>query len=440
MCNTCKKKLDVCRKSDQCTSMSLATFEPHSENCAICFNTARSSKMKGSFWKDIESAILRAGFLKCVNLCIEDKVFYKTTFNQGIVESNITLIIKKNLSWIIKVFGKPLPPTCEAFRNFPKILAIDLLEEFSNLLSSIHICSGNCDFSDVVLRRIEMKEPFPGIELERVAIVESKLTHAQLLKSDFDTVRHVACDYLITKIKDRCNSCSSFRNQLFSMRVAQNKERENVVEDTSTANLKHLTNSELILRLENVQNAKRQALKKVVQLSSTVSLLQKEENVEVTLDQSEILKEVLIKENPKLEEGTPMWLLWQQQVKQLGANPKSMRWHPLIIRWCLSIYHISPAAYKQISSKRNKFITLPHVNTLKKYINYTTPTSGFNPDVIKKLVVDSKLSQLEDIKKNVSLSFDEMKFQQGLVYQKSSGKLIGFCEFGDINEEIETFQ
>ena len=117
-----------------------------------------------------------------------------------------------------------------------------------------------------------------------------------------------------------------------------------------------------------------------------------------------------------------------------------MRWHPLIIRWCLSIFYVSPAAYKQIASKRNKFLALPHINTLKKYINYTTPKSGFNPDVIEKFVIDSKLHKLEPFRRNVSLCLDEMKLQQGLVYKRSSGKLAGFCEMGEINQEIERFQ
>ena len=69
-----------------------------------------------------------------------------------------------------------------------------------------------------------------------------------------------------------------------------------------------------------------------------------------------------------------------------------MRRHPLIMRWCLSIFHVSLAAYKQIASKRNKFLALPHINTLKKYINYTTPKSGFNPEVINPLTVNVPLT------------------------------------------------
>ena len=48
--------------------------------------------------------------------------------------------------------------------------------------------------------------------------------------------------------------------------------------------------------------------------------------------------------------------------------------------------------------------------------------------------------KFEPFQKSVSLIFDKMKFQQGLVYKRSSGKLVGFYEMGDINQEIESFQ
>lgn len=59
-----------------------------------------------------------------------------------------------------------------------------------------------------------------------------------------------------------------------------------------------------------------------------------------------------------------------------------------------------------------------------------------NLDVNKKFVIDSKSHKFEPFQKNVSRYFDKMKLQQGLVYKRSSGKLVGFCEMGDVNQEI----
>ena len=62
-----------------------------------------------------------------------------------------------------------------------------------------------------------------------------------------------------------------------------------------------------------------------------------------------------------------------------------MRLHKVIFRWCLSIFQIIPAAYKQIAMKQNKFVALPNINTLKKYINFTETMSGFNPEILEQV-------------------------------------------------------
>ena len=93
-----------------------------------------------------------------------------------------------------------------------------------------------------------------------------------------------------------------------------------------------------------------------------------------------------------------------------------------------------------MASKKNKFIVLPHVNTLKKYINFTDPCTGFNRDMIERLIEYAKVDKLEGFERNVFVVFDEMRIKSDLVYKKSTGKLIGFLEMGEINDEIKAFQ
>ena len=81
-----------------------------------------------------------------------------------------------------------------------------------------------------------------------------------------------------------------------------------------------------------------------------------------------------------------------------------------MVHICISYF---PSNNKHIAIKRSKYLVLSHVNTLKKYINYTTPSSGFNKDFIEKIIIDSKVSELHEYQKNVSLRFDEMKIQSG---------------------------
>ena len=78
-----------------------------------------------------------------------------------------------------------------------------------------------------------------------------------------------------------------------------------------------MSNHELIIRLGKTQKAKWQALKQVARLSATISRIMREEGVCVSSEHNEIFRSVLNKEDPKLEAGWPMWLLWQQQIKQI---------------------------------------------------------------------------------------------------------------------------
>ena len=159
------------------------------------------------------------------------------------------------------------------------------------------------------------------------------------------------------------------------------------------------------------------------------------ESIKVGNDLRELLCNVMTSNSNSFEENSPMLLFWQQQKEQVLKSPKAIRWHPLIIRWCLSIYQTSPAAYKHIASKQNKFIALLHINTPKKYINFTDPMSGFNPNILEQILEDINFDGLKEHVKNVSLVFDEMKIQGNLVYKKSAGKVISYTEMSDLNEE-----
>ena len=49
------------------------------------------------------------------------------------------------------------------------------------------------------------------------------------------------------------------------------------------------------------------------------------------------------------------------------------------------------------------------------------------------------LMKSTNLRKNASLIFDEMKIKSELVLSKRAEKLVGFCEMGEINDEIEKF-
>ena len=76
------------------------------------------------------------------------------------------MVIKSDYTWVIKVLGKTVPPQSECFGNFPGTLSLDILVDFGNMLQALKLCKANYDFTDVLAKRIDIKEPFPGVESE----------------------------------------------------------------------------------------------------------------------------------------------------------------------------------------------------------------------------------------------------------------------------------
>eukprot|EP00794_Sanderia_malayensis_P002699 gene2699-3120_t len=127
-----------------------------------------------------------------------------------------------------------------------------------------------------------------------------------------------------------------------------------------------------------------------------------------------------------------MKLFWEEQQKYLSSSKTNVRYHPMIIRYCLGLAAKSPAVYDEIrfDEKTNSgFVVLPSRRRLRDYKNDIRPKQGFNKDVIQEL--SSIMSQFQDIEKYGILLLDEMKIKEDLVWDKHTGDLIGFVNLGD---------
>ena len=132
-------------------------------------------------------------------------------------------------------------------------------------------------------------------------------------------------------------------------------------------------------------------------------------------------------------EVTPhMKVFWEQQRKLIAAPKFGRRYHPHIIRFCLSLHAKSPAAYKEL--QESGIVVLPGQRTLRDYRNFFKPKPGFNLENIETLIDLSK--EYFDIQRSVVLGLDDMKIQSKLVFDKRSNELVGFVDLGEeqVNE------
>ena len=78
-------------------------------------------------------------------------------------------------------------------------------------------------------------------------------------------------------------------------------------------------------------------------------------------------------------------IFWEQQQKAASySDPKSMRWLPLIIKWCLYLQHLSSGAYETL--RTSSILKLPSHCTLRDYTHYIKSSCKFSNDVDNDLI------------------------------------------------------
>ena len=132
-------------------------------------------------------------------------------------------------------------------------------------------------------------------------------------------------------------------------------------------------------------------------------------------------------------------LFWEEQKKAASCkSANGMRWHPLIIRWALSMKMASSSAYHIM--RTCGMIRLPSERTLRDYTHFFKQTAGFNSGSNHQLVSEARLAECSDVQKHVTLVFHEMKIRDDLVYHKHDQEIVGFVDLGSVDNELQLLE
>ena len=312
------------------------------------------------------------------------------------------LIVERCLEFTIVVYGYLLPDTHNLYkinhRSLSNTSIRSLVSEISKLVFCIGINKNNsslCTLHTVTLR--------PNCD-------EMYEQHKHQI-----FYRSKNC-VLLHGNEEVCNECEKVEKQLTS------KENKMLLPASKFAPLTKTSKERLILRVQE-QN------KQCNELRERIKIMQQaidSESVKVTDSFNNDIVSIM---GTLGKEVSPfMQLFWEQQKNALSTKgSSSIRYHPMVIRFCLSIAAKSPSAYEELRS--SNVLRLPSHRTLRDYRNAIRPKVGFNSEVIKEL--KDLTDNFFDNQRYVALCFDEMKVQSKLVFDKHDGELIGFLDLGD---------
>ena len=149
----------------------------------------------------------------------------------------------------------------------------------------------------------------------------------------------------------------------------------------------------------------------------------------------------IMSKNEKITIPPFMKLFWEEQQKYLTTSPKGIRYHPLIIRYCLGLTAKSSDTYDEIrfDPKINTgFVFLPTRRRLRDYKNYIRSQQSSNKDVIHEL--KNAVENFTSIERFVIILMDEMKVQENLIWDKHSGDIIVYVDLGDKELNLATLK
>ena len=227
------------------------------------------------------------------------------------------------------------------------------------------------------------------------------------------------------------------------MATRQAKSHGEKTAPNSHVNYRYLTSPEKADRLHHMHDLLRKTRQQVQRLSLKIEKIIHEKGVE--LDDSthndllHMMKESSSRIDVTYSDDSFQKIFWKQQMKAATlGNPRSVRWHPLMIKWCLYLRHLSGKAYEHF--RESGCIVLPSQRTLRDYTYHVHSTTGFSAEEDKQLMSAAKVEQsTEEWKKCVVLVMDEMYLKEDLFYDKHSGALVGFANLGETNEHLLKF-
>ena len=376
-----------------------------------------------SYYQNLQDLKNRVGklVLKEWHVMIEEANVRLVKHQCPYILPKLEINIDESLAYTLSVFKWYLPDDHFLYKDFKRTVRLVTVSDIIRNLEKLNICKGH-------------RQDFMTGKSIRHAIPHDKnAAEGMEIKQPFITTDYLrAWDCKILLEEEQCDPCK-LQNDLQSQHQKRCRARELIPAKTKApVSLTSAKRLKLTLQAQRLQCRKLQERVKEMEFE-----IQKN-SFEVKTELSHDLLTLISKNQQSMSPF--MKLFWEQQQQNTSRSPTGHRYHPMIIRWYLSIASKSASAYDELRGtfKGSGVIELPSRRQLRDYSNAIKPQTGFNPEVVD--ILEKMVSQYSQVERYVSILFDEMKIQGGLVWDKSSGELIGYINLGDPDVNYATLE
>ena len=350
--------------------------------------------------------------------------------------------VDDELQWALFVHNHRITSgTCQALKSIPAKLDEDSLFTLLNTVDRLHVCAGHPE-----KHFVEFLHSKKGALRSHDGSVVASLDDYAPVTLNGDTysctVRTNACERLVHGAK--CQSCARYRSTLRSAYSRFLKRKTDRISDVAShVNVRYMTTPEKRSKMRKAVLRAQGAVQEVRRIRMKVRQQMSKCGEAVEPDLHEELMKIMHDKTKSIQsaypEGSFGRLFWEEQLRATKAtDARQVRWHPMIIRWCLNLKLLSSAAYH--AARTAGFIKLPSERTLRDYTHYFKHRAGFQPELNQQLRKESKVHDLPEEQKYCGIIFDEMKVRENLVYDKYTGTVIGFVNVGEINNELHAME
>ena len=158
--------------------------------------------------------------------------------------------------------------------------------------------------------------------------------------------------------------------------------------------IRYLSTPEKLERYRRLHSQKEATTKRLHRLQQKLEDILEKQGVDVPEDLHGDLESIMQEHSPDIASKFPansfQRIFWDQQ-QQANAAKKAQgkRWHPLMIKWCLYLRHVSSRGYEVL--RNSGVISLPSQRTLRDYTHFVESAAGFSANVDEMLVEVSEV-------------------------------------------------